>query len=139
MGLFGLGKKAEINSPESALMLACYTMLFTEDNAETDKLMMLQNINSSGKDLFKSPHYKNAEKFFKNHSFEECAEAIADELLQEERETVFVNLVDFALADGDINETERQLLALYSSHFDIDEDIFDKILDIMFMKHRMSV
>jgi len=139
MGLFGLGKKAEINSPESALMLAGYTMLFTDDSIEEDKLLMLEKINTSGKELSKSPHYKNAKKFFDKHSFEECAEAIADALLEEEQETVFVNLVDFALADGDINEAERTLLALYSSYFDIDEDVFDKALEVMFIKHRMSV
>lgn len=139
MGLFGLGKKAQIDSPESALMLAGYTMLFTDDNVEQDKLLMLEKINNSGKELFKSPHYKNAEKFFKNHSFEECADAIAEELNEAGREAVFVNLVDFALADGDINETEKTLLALYSNRFEINEDVFDKTLDVMFMKHRMSI
>ncbi len=139
MGLFGLGKKAEINSPRSALMLACYTMLFADNDFEEDKLLMLEKINTSGKPLSKSPDYKNAVKFFKDHSFTECAEAIAEELNEAGRETVFVNLVDFALADGDINDDEKTILTLYSSHFDINGDTFDKILEIMFMKHRLSV
>lgn len=138
MGFFGLGKKAEIDSPESALMLAGYTMLFTDDGLERDKFLMLARFNKSGKELSKCPEYKNAEKFFKQHSFEECAEAIAEELDQEEREAVFVNLVDFALADGDINDKERSLLALYAGHMEIDDELLDKTLDIMFIKNRLS-
>jgi len=139
MALFGLGKKAEINSPQSALMLAGYTMLFTDEHFEDGKIIMLNKINTSGKSLSKSTDFKNAKKFFEKHTFQECAEAIAEALSEEDQETVFVNLVDFALADGDMNDAEKNLLALYSSHFNIDEDVFDKILEVMFIKHRMSV
>ena len=40
MGLFGLGKEVEIHSPESALMLVGYTVLFLDDSLEKDKIFI---------------------------------------------------------------------------------------------------
>lgn len=139
MGLFGLGKKGVIETPQSALMLACLTMLYTDDEFEDNKLILLDMLDKSGKGLRKSPEYKNIKKFFDKHSFDECIEAVAEALDEEERETVFLNLLDFSLADGDINEKEKGLLVLYSSAFNLDNDFFDAALKLMFIKNRAMV
>jgi uncharacterized tellurite resistance protein B-like protein len=140
MAFFGLGKEAKIDTPEKALILACFTMIYFADGSDIDenKIVLLDNISKSGKSLDKCPDLKNAEKFADKHTLEECATAVSEELLQDEREAVFVNLVDFALADGDINEDEKTLLELYATVLDIDEDIIDATLTIMFIKNRIS-
>jgi len=140
MAFFGLGKEAKIDTPEKALMLACYTMIYFGDNGEIDdsKMVLLENINKSGKPIHKCPELKNAEKFADKYTLEECTLAVAEELLQDERESVFVNLVDFAYADGDMNEDERDILTLYAVNLEIDENIIDATLLIMAIKNKFS-
>ena len=140
MAFFGLGKKAKIDTPQKALILACYTMVyFTDDgNIDENKVVLLNNISKSGKSLDKCPDLKNAEKFVDKHTLEECVTAVSEELTEDEQETVFVNLVDFALADGDINEDEKTLLEFYAIELDINEAIIDATLTIMFIKNRIS-
>jgi len=135
MAFFGLGKEVKIDTPEKALMLACYTMLFVDETPDDNKITLLENINKSGKELDKSPDYKNAVKFFDKHDFKDCAIAISEELNQDECNSVFVNLVDFALADGDISDEEEALLNLYANALDIDEDLINGTLAVMSIKN----
>lgn len=139
MGLFGLGTKGVIETPQSALMLACLTMLYTDDGVEDDKLVLLEMLDKTGKGLLKSPEYKNVKKFFDKHSFSECIETVAGSLHELDRETVFLNLLDFSLADGDVNDNEGALLDAYATAFELDEDFFKAAMRLMMMKNRSLV
>ena len=131
-----LTEKSSIQTPHSALLLACLTMLYTDENIAEDKVAMLNKLDKSGNGLLDSSEYKNIKKFFDTHHLNDCIEAVTKVLNSEEKKTVFLNLLDFALSDSAINEIEKELLFIYSSAFELEDEFFNQALHLMTLKNK---
>ena len=132
-----LNEKNSITTAHSALLLACLTMLYTDENIAEDKVTMLNKVDKSGKGLLNSSEYKNIKNFFDTHPLNDCVNVITKALDSEEKKTVFLNLLDFALSDSAINEIEKELLFIYSSAFELEDEFFNQALHLMTLKNKL--
>lgn len=135
MGLFDkLKSSSGLHSPKSAMILAAITMIAIDgevDEAEVDILRRLARGDDQAFDA--------AVKFWKSNDLDACIAASAARLTMPQRSATLVNLIDIAMADGDLAGAERALLEAYVEAFAISEVAVAQMVEVIAMKNDEDV
>lgn len=75
-------------------------------------------------------------KIIKNDGVEALVEKSRDSLPYELRETAFAVAIDLALADGHLDNSEKDILTKIQQHLGISDDVATKIIDVILVKNK---
>ncbi len=133
MGLFdGLKKTANVNlTSEAALLLGCITMIAADGSIDEDELAIVRRIDGPND----SEHWVIAQKTWKQHDFATCAGYVCDFIAEAHILPLFANLIDIAMADGELEGDEQALLEEYVNHLKPDDSTIQKMVEVIQIKN----
>lgn len=134
---------AEIQLTPAEAFAAIALTAVAADGYITGSETQIINTTLSRMELFKncSSHEKHSmiDRLFsqiKEQGYDKLMESAIAQLPKDLRETVFAIATDITLADGELSDEEENLLnALYSS-LEIEEEMANKIIEVMFIKNK---
>ncbi len=133
MGLFdGLKKSANVSlTSEAALLLGCMTMIAADGSIDDDELAIVRRIDGPND----SKHWVLALKTWKQHDFATCAGYVCDFIAETHILPMFANLIDIAMADGELEGDEQALLEEYVNHLKPDDNTIQKMVEVIQLKN----
>jgi len=120
-------------SSKSAILLACFTMAAVEGSLK-DKIPFIKRIDDEND----PSDWDAAMDFWNNNDVVPCMEHSIAHVDSEHKHALIANLVDIASAFGDIEELEQGLLTHYIVQLGADDDMTDKILDVILIKNAVK-
>lgn len=132
MGLFDRLKQEPpaAMSPKAAMLLAAVTVIAADgevDDAEIAILDRLARGDGSALDV--------AIKFWKANDTDACIAMSASRLTMPQRIATLANLVDIAMADGNLAGAERVLLEAYVEAFAVHESVVKQVVEVIGVKN----
>ena len=119
-------------------VLACAQMTFSEVDMEDED--MISKLDPKKKMLFHAIDPEN--NIVKGGVFMISSPDTSDEIAQittkEEQRMIFVNLIDFAFADGSMSNDEKRVMKRYLDSFNPDPDEFEIIFQVLSWKYNLS-
>ena len=70
---------------------------------------------------------------------DECIPMIAEALNDKQQRVAIANMVDIAMADGSLDETENILLRAYANAFNVSDSDIERIVDVITIKNDKSI
>lgn len=121
-------------SPKAALLLATITMTAIDGELNENEVAIMNRLD--GFNI--SDDWDSAIRVWNALSIDECIPLIAETLDAEQQRVVMANMVDIAMADGGLDETENFLLRAYSQAFDVSDADIENIVDVITIKNDKS-
>lgn len=121
-------------SPKAALLLATITMTAIDGELNENEVAIMNRLD--GFNL--SEDWDLAISVWNDLSIDECIPLIAHTLDVKQQRVAMANMVDIAMADGALDETENFLLRAYSQAFDVSEADIENIVDVITIKNDKS-
>jgi uncharacterized membrane protein YebE (DUF533 family) len=136
MGLFNkLGGGGEIAlTPQGGLLLAAIVMTAIDGDIDDNEIAIIQRLDCSGS----STDWDAAVKAWKTNSIDNCVKLASTTMNSEQQLIAMANLIDIAMADGILGDSERNLLEVFVAAFDVDEKEIEKIVDVISVKNNKS-
>lgn len=136
MGLFdGLKGSAGVElTPQAALLLGCITMIAADGDIEDDELAIVRRIDGSGD----SPHWEAAVRAWKRNELAECVDHVCHFIDAAHVLPLFANLLDIAMADGELAGQERALLEAYVDRLQPDSAAIEKMVEVIGIKNSVN-
>ena len=121
-------------TPKAALVLASITMAAIDGDLNENEIAIINRI--CGSDTSRA--WDAAIAVWDVKHVDECIELIADLLDAREQRVVLANIVDVAMADGHLDESENVLLRAYVAAFDVSDQDIERIVDVITIKNDKS-
>lgn len=118
-------------SPKAALLLATITITAIDGELNENEVAIMNRLD--GFNL--SEDWDLAISVWNDLSIDECIPLIAQTLDAKQQRVAMANMVDIAMADGALDETENFLLRAYSQAFDVSEADIENIVDVITIKN----
>lgn len=136
MGLFSkLGGGAGINlTPQAGLLLAAITMVAIDGDVDDDELAIIRRLDGSRT----SDDWDAAFKTWKTNDAQNCVSLSAAAMNPDQQLIAMANLIDIAMADGVLGDSERSLLEAFVAKFDVPEADVSTIVDVIAIKNNKS-
>ncbi|MHB2033690.1 MAG: TerB family tellurite resistance protein, partial [Gemmatimonadaceae bacterium] len=83
--------------------------------------------------------WETALKAYRQKSVKECVIAATNAMAAKQRLAAMANLVDIAMADGELAGAEKSLLEAYVTAFGIREDEVARIVDVISIKNNKAL
>lgn len=133
MGLFDklTGQRDVALTPQAGLLLAAITMVAADGDVDDDEIAVIRRLDGTSS----TTAWEAALKTYKMKSQSECISLATSAMSQVQRHVTMANLVDIAMADGELAGAEKQLLQAYVSAFGISEGEVGKIVDVIAVKN----
>ncbi|MFA5454470.1 MAG: TerB family tellurite resistance protein [Sulfurimonas sp.] len=131
MGFFSKSKKTV--SPQGALVLAMMEMIEIDGDIDDDELAILERILNNSDE---AESFEELDKLRDDTEIMDLIELIANSLNEQQRITVIANLLDTAMADGVLGDSEKLLLKAFINGFKMDSDDVETIIRVIAIKNR---
>lgn len=119
---------------KAAISLACISMVAADGNIEEDEIAILRRIDGPRA----SPAWDNALKTWKNHNIDECVRLVAKFIDRSHVNPLMANLIDIAMADGNLAGREQQLLDAYMEALSPDQSRVEMYIEVIGDKNSVS-
>jgi hypothetical protein len=119
---------------KSAILFACITMIAADGDIDDDEIAILRRIDGSRD----TPAWDNALKAWKKHDIEECVGLVAKFIDGSHVNPLMANLIDIAMADGNLAGREQQLLEAYMEALSPDQSRVEKYVEVIGKKNSVS-
>lgn len=132
MGLFDkLTGRQESLSPQAGLLLAAITMVAIDGDVDDDELAVIRRLDGSASTLA----WESAVRAWKGKSTTDCIALAASAMNADQRLIAMANLIDIAMADGQLAGAERDLLESYVSAFGVSQADVQRVVDVIAIKN----
>ena len=133
MGLFDTLKgSADVElTPQAALLLGCITMIAADGDIEEDELAIVRRIDGP----HDTPHWEAAARVWKRHDLDECVGHVCRFIGAAHTLPLFANLIDIALADGELAGAEKALLEAYLDRLAPDQAVIERMVEVIGIKN----
>jgi len=118
-------------SPRAALLLGCITMIAADGSIDDDELAIVNRIDGPRN----TPDWDEAVKVWKRYTFKECCDFVVEFIDQNYINPLMANLVDIAMADGELAGDEKGLLNYYLENLNVDEGFVEKVVEVIQVKN----
>ena len=138
MGMFdALKGQSEVRlTPKAAMLLACISMTAADGYIDEDEIAVIRRLD--GPHITKD--WELALKAWRQSSSSmDCVEKIRGILNREQRDCTLANLVEIAMADGELEGNEKQLLEAYSQVLEVSSDFAAEVVGVMAIKNNHSI
>jgi uncharacterized tellurite resistance protein B-like protein len=119
---------------KAAILLACITMIAADGDIEDDEIAILRRIDGP----HESPAWNNALKAWKKHNLEDCVRLVAKFVDRSHVNPLMANLIDIAMADGNLAGREQQLLEAYMEALSPDQSRVEMYIEVIGDKNSVS-
>lgn len=131
MGIFSKLGANIVLSPNAGLLLAAILMTTSDGDIDQNEIAIIQRLDASGN----PKNWNDAIKTYKNTTIDECIQLVAGCLNSEQRVTTIANLIDIAMADGNLAGKEEQLLEKFVEALSIPLEEIEKIISVISVKN----
>ncbi len=121
-------------TPKAALLLATITVTAIDGDLDANEVAIINRLDGANT----SDDWDTAIQVWNETSVDECIPIVAASLDAKQQRVVMANLVDIAMADGFLDESENVLLRAYAGAFDVSEADIEKIVDVITIKNDKS-
>ena len=141
MGVFDTIDSDEIElTTDGAILLSVMTVALAdlEDKDLTSELMGVMFLDAKINYVEfgdTSEDYDDAFKVWTENSLDVCLQIVNNILNDEQKLTVMVNMIDFAMADGELGNEEKLVLNAFSEAFNIDDNFIQAAFEIIAIKN----
>jgi uncharacterized tellurite resistance protein B-like protein len=119
---------------KAALLLATITMTAIDGELNENEVAIMNRLD--GFNL--SDDWDTAISAWNDLAIDECVTLVAQILDVKQQRVAMANMVDIALADGSLDETENLLLRAYAQAFDVNDADIENIVDVITIKNDKS-
>jgi hypothetical protein len=141
MGVFDTIDSDKIElTMDGAILLSAMTVALAdlEDKDMTSELMGVMLLDAKLNYLEfgnTSEDYDDAFKVWTESSANECIHIVNNILNDDQKLTAMVNMIDFAMADGELGAEEKIVLNAFSEAFNIDDNFIEAAFNIISIKN----
>ncbi len=121
----------QLLTPRAAILLAAITISAVDGELNTNEVGIINRLDG----LSTSADWDFAIGVWNDTPMDECIELIAKSLTERQQRICFANLVDIAMADGSLHESETFLLSAYTSAFSVSDQEVERIVDVITLKN----
>ncbi|MFT5572521.1 MAG: putative tellurite resistance protein B-like protein [Cryomorphaceae bacterium] len=119
---------------KAALLLSTITMTAIDGELNENEVAIMNRLD--GFNL--SEDWDSAISAWNDLAIDECITLVAQILDVKQQRVAMANMVDIALADGSLDETENFLLRAYAQAFDVSDADIENIVDVITIKNDKS-
>ena len=136
MGLFDAlkGGEAVTLTSQAAVLLGCITMIAADGDIDEDELAIVRRIDGP----HETPHWVAALRTWKRRDLNGCVDAVCDAVEAEHVLPLFANLIDIAMADGELAGAEKALLETYMARLKPDEVDIASVVEVIGIKNTLN-
>ena len=133
--MFGFGQKDIELTPYLSLAVASIYMVAADGSLADEEMGQLTAMFGGDENLI-----QEAVEFIKqNENLEENISTINKMLNNEQKEVMLINLLDILLADGEADESEKELFFMFSNAFGFDQSALEPYFDIISKKNNFGI
>ncbi len=121
----------QLLTPRAALLLAAITITAVDGELSTNEVAIINRLDG----FSTSADWDFAIGVWNDTPMEDCVELVAKSLSERQQRICLANLVDIAMADGSLHESENFLLSAYTQAFDVVDAEVEKIVDVITLKN----
>ena len=121
----------QLLTPRAALLLATITVSAVDGDLDENEVAIINRLDG----FSTSVDWDFAIGVWNDTPMEDCVDLITRSLNERQRRICFANLVDIALADGSLHESENTLLRAYASSFSLNDKDVERIVDVITLKN----
>jgi len=121
----------QLLTPRAALLLAAITVTAVDGELSTNEVAIINRLDG----FSTSVDWDFAIGVWNDTPMDDCVELVAKSLTERQQRICFANLVDIAMADGSLHESENFLLGAYTKAFSIVDAEVEKIVDVITLKN----
>ena len=126
--------KATNLTPKAALLLATITITAIDGDLDENEVAIINRLDGSTT----SEAWDEAIAVWNDNHVDECITLIAAALDPRQQRMAIANMVDIAMADGILEESENVLLSAYTAAFDVSDKDVERIVDVITIKNDKS-
>lgn len=120
--------------PKSALLLSAITISAVDGELDPNEVAIINRMDG----LTTSADWELAIGVWDETPLEECIQLVAGSLNEKQQRVAMANMVDIAMADGSLHESENVLLRAYSDAFQVEDKEIERIVDVITLKNDKS-
>ena len=121
----------QLLTPRAAILLAAITVSAADGELNTNEVAIINRLDG----FSTSADWDFAIGVWNDTPMEDCIDLVAKSLDERQQRVCFANLVDIAMADGSLHESENFLLSTYTSAFSVADAEIEKIFDVITLKN----
>lgn len=121
----------QLLTPRAAILLAAITVSAADGELNTNEVAIINRLDG----FSTSSDWDFAIGVWNDTPMEDCVDLVAKSLNERQQRICFANLVDIAMADGSLHESESFLLGAYTSAFNVADADIEKIFDVITLKN----
>ena len=121
----------QLLTPRAALLLAAITISAVDGELSTNEVAIINRLDG----FTTSTDWDFAIGVWNDTPMEDCVDLVAKSMSERQQRICFANLVDIAMADGSLHESENVLLSAYTSAFSVTDAEVEKIFDVITLKN----
>ena len=121
----------QLLTPRAALLLAAITVSAVDGDLDVNEMAIINRLDGFNT----SVDWDFAIGVWNDTPMEDCIGLVAQSLNERQQRICLANLVDIAMADGILHETENVLLRAYTSAFSVADSEVEKIVDVITLKN----
>ena len=121
-------------TPKAALLLATITITAIDGDLDENEVAIINRLDGSTT----SDAWDEAIAVWNDNHVDECITLIAQALNPRQQRMAIANMVDIAMADGILEESENVLLRAYTTAFDVSDKDVERIVDVITIKNDKS-
>ncbi len=121
----------QLLTPRAALLLATITISAADGDLDANEVAIINRLDG----FTTSVDWDFAIGVWNDTPMEDCVELVAKSLSERQQRICFANLVDIAMADGSLHESEHVLLRAYTAAFSVSDAEVEKIFDVITLKN----
>jgi uncharacterized tellurite resistance protein B-like protein len=121
-------------TPKAALLLAAITITAIDGDLDENEVAIINRLDGSTT----SDAWDSAITAWNDHHVDECVSLVAKVLDPRQQRVAIANMVDIAMADGHLEESENVLLSAYTRAFDVSDKDVERIVDVITIKNDKS-
>ena len=133
MSIFdGLRGQSKVSlDSKSAVLLSCILMVSADGSVDDDEMAIIRRIDGGGATKSWDLAVKTYKKLDRNACFEAACESISPDHVM----PLMANLIDIAMADGELAGDEKKLLQRFVEKLMPDEDDISTIVGVIGLKN----
>lgn len=118
-------------TPRAGLLLAAITISAVDGDVSENEVAIINRLDG----FSTSDDWNSAISVWNDTPMEDCIGLVTNCLNTRQRRICLANLVDIAMADGALHESENVLLRAYTEAFQMDDAEVEKIVDVITLKN----
>ncbi len=121
----------QLLTPRAALLLAAITISAVDGDLSANEVAIINRLDG----FTTTVDWDFAIGVWNDTPMEDCVDLVAKSLNERQQRICFANLVDIAMADGSLHESENFLLSAYTSAFSVSDAEVERIVDVITLKN----